>query len=206
MRREFWLEKWRQNQIGFHEDQPHPLLVEHFPDPPQPGATVLVPLCGKSVDMAWLVSRGWSVVGVEISEIAVRDYFTEQRVPVERVQHNPLLEYSGGAVRLVCADYFEIEPHMIGQVSAIYDRAALIAMDAEDRVRYVRHTALLAPTAPLFLVGLEYCEGQVNPPPFCVDSGAVSTLYGGLEVSLVAQRESMVKSVAAVEKGYWITP
>ena len=206
MRHQFWLDKWQNNQIGFHEEQPHPLLVEHFPGPPEAGARVLVPLCGKAVDMAWLVEKGWQVVGVEISEIAVRDFFSEQKIPVQRVQHDPLLEYSGESVRLICADYFEVEPHMVGQVSAVYDRAALIAMDDKDRPRYVAHTAQLAPLAPVFLVGLEYIEGQVNPPPFCVDSGAVSTLYVDRGVELVAQRESTVKGTAAVEKGYWITP
>lgn len=40
-----------------------------------PDATVFVPLCGKSLDIGYLASLGYRVVGVELSELAVEQLF-----------------------------------------------------------------------------------------------------------------------------------
>ena len=57
----FWLQKWENNQIGFHENKPNPLLVKYFHILSlEKGSRIFLPLCGKSLDMAWLLSRGYS--------------------------------------------------------------------------------------------------------------------------------------------------
>ena len=47
----------------------------------QPSASILVTWCGKSVDMPWLCSQGYNVVGIELSAIAVRQFFEENKIP-----------------------------------------------------------------------------------------------------------------------------
>lgn len=77
MNEAFWHERWARNEIGFHLGEVNPYLLRHWPSLALPnGARVLVPLCGKSLDMAWLVEQGFTVVGVELSEKAVRAFLT----------------------------------------------------------------------------------------------------------------------------------
>jgi thiopurine S-methyltransferase len=40
----------------------------------------LFPLCGKAVDMAWLASLGHTVVGIELAESALVQFFHEQKI------------------------------------------------------------------------------------------------------------------------------
>ena len=78
MQPDFWHQRWADNQIGFHQSAPTPLLLKHWPALGiTPGAQVFVPLAGKSLDMAWLASQGHRVLGVELSQLAVEQFFAE---------------------------------------------------------------------------------------------------------------------------------
>ena len=72
---EDWQERWREGRIGWHQSGGHPGLQRHWP---WTGRRVLVPLCGKAVDLRWLAERGNAVVGVELSPLAVESFFAEQ--------------------------------------------------------------------------------------------------------------------------------
>ena len=75
---DFWQDRWRTRQVGFHQPAPHPFLERWWPSLGLPSGTrVYVPLCGKSLDMVWLAVRGYHVVGSELSEIAVAEFFGE---------------------------------------------------------------------------------------------------------------------------------
>ena len=81
MQPEFWHDRWQRNQIGFHQEQVNPCLERLWPQLELPrGARVLVPLCGKSLDLSWLAASGFEVLGVELSQTAVEQFFSEQRV------------------------------------------------------------------------------------------------------------------------------
>ena len=78
MHAEFWQARWARSEIGFHLSEVNPYLQRYWPALGLPeGARVLVPLCGKSLDLAWLVGQGYQVVGVELAPRAVEDFFTE---------------------------------------------------------------------------------------------------------------------------------
>ena len=63
MEHDFWHDRWESNRIGFHESAPNPLLTEHFPALSVPNSgRVFVPLCGKTLDIGWLLSQGQRVV------------------------------------------------------------------------------------------------------------------------------------------------
>ncbi|MEA9481868.1 hypothetical protein VC290_16130, partial [Xanthomonas campestris] len=78
---DFWLQRWQDGQTGFHQDEVMPLLQKHWPALQLPAhARVLVPLCGKTLDLHWLAAQGHRVLGVEISPLAVTQFFDDADV------------------------------------------------------------------------------------------------------------------------------
>jgi thiopurine S-methyltransferase len=50
MQHDFWHDKWKSNNIGFHQDQPHSLLIKYFSCLNLvKGATVFVPFAEKAM-------------------------------------------------------------------------------------------------------------------------------------------------------------
>lgn len=177
---EFWHERWRENRIGFHLEAPNPQLLAHWPalEVPVP-ARVLVPLCGKSVDLAWLRERGHDVVGIELSPIAVEAFFDEHALPARREVTGELVIWHAPGISIYCGDVFAIDAERLGRVDALYDRAALIALPPELRPRYMAHLAALLPTgATGLLLTLDYAQAQMSGPPFAVPDDEVRQLSG----------------------------
>ena len=78
---EFWLERWREGRTHFHQTRITPLLQKYWPTLAVPkGGRVLVPLAGKSLDMVWLAAQGHAVLGVELSQLAVDQFFEENEL------------------------------------------------------------------------------------------------------------------------------
>lgn len=141
---------------------------------------VLVPLCGKSLDLWYLADRGWSVVGVELSPIASRALFAERGVTPDEERIGDLIRYRAGAVEVLCGDIFNVDQGVLGPVQAAYDRAALFALPPETREPYAAHISELLPAGtPLLLVSLTYDQAQMSGPPFSVPLSEVHDLYGG---------------------------
>ena len=177
---DFWQERWRTRQIGFHQSSPHPFLERWWPSiGPPAGARVYVPLCGKSLDMVWLAVRGHAVVGTELSEIAVQEFFGEQQVPVDVQPRGPFRRHATGVFEILQGDAFELTPELLGTVHAAYDRAALVALPPELRARYARQfAALMPPGSRTLLVGFEYDQKRRAGPPFSVERDEIEQLYG----------------------------
>ena len=178
MEAEFWHERWRENRIGFHLEDANPQLLKHWPalDLPVP-ARVLVPLCGKSIDLAWLRDRGHDVVGIELSPLAVEAFFVEHALTPRREVIGELVLWSAPGVQLYCGDFFAVDATLLGRVDALYDRAALIALPPEMRPRYMAHLASLLPTgATGLLLTLDYAQSQMAGPPFAVPDEEVLQL------------------------------
>lgn len=180
MRPDFWLEKWARNEIGFHQDSINAFLRDHWPllglrgDEP-----VLVPLCGKSLDMHWIHGLGHPVIGVELSERACRDFFAEADIRPEILDQGVFREFRHGGIRLLCGDIFALGPHQIREVAAVYDRAALIAWPPDMRPAYAEHLKRILPDrAQILLVTLEYPRGEMQGPPFSVGEDEVQELFG----------------------------
>lgn len=76
MHEDFWRARWSRNEIGFHLPEVNPWLLRHWPRASR--GRVLVPLCGKSLDMTWLAGQGLQILGVELMETAVQAFFAEQ--------------------------------------------------------------------------------------------------------------------------------
>lgn len=185
MKAEFWHERWQSDQLGFHQAEVNARLVEHWPalDPwlgPPAEAAVFVPLCGKSLDMVWLRERGHPVVGIELSAIAIRDFFAAVDVTPRIEEQGPLVCSSGAGYTLYCGDFFDLGPEQLADISGVYDRAALIALPPELRARYVEHSIrILPPDVSILLIGLEYDQARMSGPPHSVPPSEIERRYGG---------------------------
>jgi thiopurine S-methyltransferase len=205
MEHEFWQAKWRANEIGFHQAQVHPLLVAQWP---RLGiardARVLVPLCGKSHDLAWLRDSGPEVVGLELSEIAVAAYFAERSLTPTSSRTGPYTVYATDRLTLFCGDVFAATPAWCGRFDAIYDRAALIALAPTQRTAYLATLrGLCGPGARGLLITVEYPEGLIAAPPFSIATDEVMALYTPwADVRELERRAADVKGHAAVEVAY----
>jgi thiopurine S-methyltransferase len=176
---DFWHDRWRTARIGFHQPTVDGNLIQHWHNLSLPtGARVLVPLCGKSLDLLWLRERGHRVVGVEISDVALQAFFAENGVPARRLTLPHFDLY--GAERLECfrGDLFQLTSERLGPVAAVYDRGSLISWSPEQRDRYVEHlTAFTGVGTPTLLVTLEYPQAETKGPPFAVDKEEVHRLF-----------------------------
>ena len=177
MEAEFWHQRWAQGQIGFHEGQVNRYLRAWFPELGLAhGAHVLVPLCGKSLDLLWLWQQGFRVTGLEVSRQACSDFFTENAIPYRTYSETGFEHFVTDGLSLFCGDFFEWR-NSAGPIDAVYDRAALIALPPEMRTGYAAHLQSLMPAGSAgLLVTLEYPQDQKAGPPFSVSSDEVEVL------------------------------
>jgi thiopurine S-methyltransferase len=178
MQPDFWYQRWALDQIGFNQPQANPYLQRFWPElGVKKGERVFVPLCGKSVDLTWLVEQGLWVVGVELSEKAVADYFSERNVQPQVEQRGAFTVFSHQKCEIWCGDFFKLKARDIGNCSVLYDRAALIALPPEMRWRYVQHLNKILPAdCRGLLITLDYDQSQVAGPPFSVAEDEVIQL------------------------------
>lgn len=180
MEHDFWHERWEGNRIRFHQGVTNPMLERHHGILGAAGAgQVLVPLCGKAVDMAWLAGRGWQVLGVELSPVAVRDFFAERGSEPAESRDGAFEAREADGVRLLRGDFFVLGAAQTAGVVAAYDRAALVALPASMRARYAAHLLdRLAPAAPVLVITFEYPQLEAHGPPFSVGEEEVRALFG----------------------------
>ncbi|MEN5037806.1 thiopurine S-methyltransferase [Pseudomonas sp. TWI929] len=166
----FWQQRWADNQIGFHQAQVNPYLQKYWPKlGVAPGSRVLVPLCGKSLDLAWLAGQGYGVLGVELSRLAVEDFFREHGLEAEVRQQGAFEVWRSGDVELWCGDFFALRAEDIGGCVGLYDRAAVIALPLQMRARYMQAlSALLPASCRGLVVTLDYDQSLLAGPPFSV--------------------------------------
>ncbi|MFL6593374.1 MAG: thiopurine S-methyltransferase, partial [Luteimonas sp.] len=165
---DFWKERWRQGRTGFHQPRVTPLLEQYWDAAGiAPGARVFVPLAGKTLDMAWLASRGHEVLGVELSPIAVSQFFAEQSLEPNVVRADDGVHHQAAGIELVCGDIFALDARSLERCAGLYDRAALIALPAAMRERYVWDVhARLPGGCRGLLVTLDYPASEKQGPPF----------------------------------------
>ena len=180
MQPEFWHQRWSENQIGFHQSAPTPLLLKHWPALGiAPGAQVFVPLAGKSLDMAWLASQGHRVLGVELSQLAVEQFFEEHGLQPDIHETKYGRHYVANGIELICGDAFALDVDALRDCAAVFDRAALIALPPALRLRYAHELyARLPGGCRGLLVTLEYPQHEREGPPFSVPEDEVHALFG----------------------------
>jgi thiopurine S-methyltransferase len=201
MEPDFWLDRWRESRIGFHQNAPTPMLLRHWDAVgAAPGGRVFVPLCGKSLDMVWFVTQGHRVLGCELSPLAVSQFFEEQRLKPSVHEAADGIHYLAGPIEIVQGDVFDLDAEAISSCKSVYDRAALIALPTEMRERYVRDIyEKLPPGCRGLLITLEYPKHEKAGPPFSVtDSDRRKLLDTKWEV-VALERSDILKQQPAFQ-------
>ncbi len=178
MEASFWHQKWERGEIAFHQSEVNPFLAAHFGQLKLPqGSRFFLPLCGKTRDFAWLLTLGYRVVGAELSELAIKDLFQDLAVVPEISSVGPLAHYRAKHIDIFVGDIFAVSAETLGPVSAVYDRAALVALPVGMRGQYVSHLIAITDAAPQLLITYEYDQGLMDGPPFSITEGEVKQHY-----------------------------
>ena len=199
----FWQQRWADNQIGFHQAQVNPYLQRYWPTLQQvPGSRVLVPLCGKSLDLAWLAGQGHRVLGVELSRRAVEGFFREHGLEAEVRQRGDFEVWRSGDVELWCGDFFALQAEDVGDCAGLYDRAALIALPPPMRARYAQALSALLPAGCLgVVVTLDYDQSLLAGPPFSVADQELRQGFAGWQVDELEQAQVLGESPKFLQAG-----
>ena len=215
MNLEFWHEKWNKNEIGFHLKKTHPLLKKHLTqDRLNAIKTVFVPLCGKTLDIQYLLDLGLNVVANELSEVAVQELFKGLDMEPEISEWSGGACYCAGKLSVLVGDFFELTPKQLGSVDLVYDRAALIALPPEMRVDYAKQLQSITNNAPQFLITLAYDQNIMSGPPFSVNKEEVNQHYGEVYDSEVLSSKDIIEYeskfasrglTSLLESVYWIS-
>jgi len=174
----FWHRRWQRDELGFHEGEANGLLVEHFDALSlTKGARAFLPLCGKTRDIAWLLSQGYRIAGAELSALAVEQLFEDLGVEPEITDLGTITRYIAPYIDIFVGDMFDLDGPMLGPVDAVYDRAALVALPEDMRGAYAAHLTTISDRAPQFLICFEYDQACMAGPPFSVPGDEVHRHY-----------------------------
>lgn len=188
MQHSFWHNKWEINQVGFHLDYVHPLLERNLKlfkvnsvlkNTKCTSAKIFIPLCGKTLDIGFLLAQGYDVVGVELSDIAVKSVFNQLNLIPEISPWVGGEKYQAQGLTIYVGDYFKLTQQDLGTIAWVYDRAALIALPDTMRLEYAQHMAKITQFASQLLITLDYDQNIAAGPPFAVSNQEVEALYGG---------------------------
>ena len=203
----FWHQRWEKNEIAFHESKANPQLVKHFTELSlAKGSRVFVPLCGKTLDISWLLSNGYRVAGAELSQIAIEQLFMELGLQPEISTVGEVEQWSANNLDLFVGDIFALSRKLLGPVDAIYDRAALVAFPEDLRNRYTAHLTGITHKAPQLLVCYDYDQSVMQGPPFSIRNEEVHRHYADhYEVTLMASTEvpGGLKGKCAAKENVW---
>ena len=179
----YWQKRWKENNIAFHEEAENKFLTRHLDKLELiKGSRIFIPLCGKTRDIAWLLSKGYRVVGIELSEIAVQALFFEFGVTanvktITTTNKQTLIQYSAPNIDIFVGDVFNLSKESIGHVDAIYDRAALVALSKSTRIKYSHHLIKITSAAPQLLITYTYDQQLMEGPPFSINEDEVQRHY-----------------------------
>jgi len=197
---EYWRKRWREGRIGFHQDEVDRHLVRFGPSvlglsnsslTEQCGVStprILVPLCGKSLDLLWLRDHGAQVTGVEIAPEACAAFLAENRLPESP---NDVVggfrRFTSPGLELLEGDLFDL-PAM--RFDRVWDRAALIAIPPDQRQRYAKHlTDRLCCGGSILLVTIEYDRSEMQGPPHSVTEEEIQHLYPNADIERLNEEE-----------------
>ena len=204
----FWHQRWEKNEIAFHQSKANPLLVEYFHRLSlTKGSRIFVPLCGKTLDISWLLSNGYRVAGAELSKIAVEQLFMDLGVQPTISAVGEVDQWSTKDIDIFVGDIFALSRKILGPVDAVYDRAALVAFPEEMRNRYTAHLTEITDKAPQLLICYDYDQRLMEGPPFSVSNEEVKRYYTvNYDVTLIASTDVSggLKGKCAAKENVWL--
>jgi len=201
---EFWQQRWHQNQTGFHLDKVNPYLVDFWSSLNlKKNTQVLVPLCGKSLDMVWLANNSHQVLGIECSDKAIDEFFQLQDLVPDVKTIENFKKHGSADYSILRGDFFKLDNEVLADVSAVYDRASLVALPEDMRQQYVelliRH---LPESVSVLLVTIEYDQSKMSGPPFSVSDDEVQKLYSSeFAINKLHEQDVIVDQPRFKERG-----
>ena len=188
-----WLERWENRELGFNQEIVNPFMTKYFSALNlEKGSRILVPLCGKTIDISWLLSQGYEVVGIELSEQAIIELFEELGVEPNVSHLGEHIVYSAENITIYVGDIFKVSAEILGKIDAIYDRAALVALTTELRIKYSNHLREIAFSAPQLLLCFEYDQSLMDRSPYSVDEDEVKRHYAEYYTLELLSKEEII--------------
>ena len=189
----------------------NPLLVKHFSILNlKQNARIFLPLCGKTLDIAWLLSQGYRVAGAELSAIAIEDLFNSLNLTPTISTFAEITHYSATNIDIFVGDIFKVTSTMLGNVDAAYDRAALVALPEDMRKTYTAHLMALTNKAPQLLICFEYDQTLHAGPPFSIGANEVKQHYQrAYDLTLLASEampDGLKGKYPCTEQVWWLKP
>jgi thiopurine S-methyltransferase len=175
--REFWLKRWAEGEIGFHESAVNRQLQRYIFSLCCAGGHVFVPLCGKSLDIGWLLKQGFKVSGVELSESAISELFEGLGIRPQVSKFKNFTAYSADSITIYNGDFFALSSQHLGNVDCVYDRAALVALPRSMREKYTKHLQLISGKATQLVIIVCYGQQKLTGPPFSISKNDLETYY-----------------------------
>lgn len=179
MEANFWNQMWDSGVLGFHQQEMNSFLTEHWGKLNLNASDrVLVPLCGKSLDMIWLAKQGLKVLGVELNQSALDAFLAENKLDATAIKHQCFKGYQIELIQLLCGDFFKLTAEDCQGVKAVYDRAAIVALPLAMRKQYALHLQAILPKGTQYLmVVMDYDQDLMSGPPFSVTDAEVRELF-----------------------------
>ena len=177
-----WESRWQEDRIGFHLNEVNPYLIR-FADQLlyQNPDRVFVPLCGKTLDLCWLTKKTKKVVGVEMVNKAVMNFFSENNISYLIQRKETLQKFNSKAIDIYLGDFFDLNPLETSSFEAIYDRASIVAIEKFERKKYVDHLiSFLDQAGRILLITMEYNQNQMEGPPYSVTRDEIESLFSPL--------------------------
>ena len=126
---------------------------------------------------ASLKEQGHSVTGVELSPIAVQQFWDASNQTPSVESSGPFERTTADGITLLCGDFFGLTQSEFAGPCAFYDRASIIALRPDLRIRYCAHLARVLPKGSCgLMVTLAYDQSMLDGPPFSVDAEKLESL------------------------------
>ena len=152
----------------------HDFLTRHLTPDQLSGRNVVVPNCGRSVDMIYLAQHAARVTGTGCTPMQIEQFQEENCL---------YMEFDGAAWRF---DSLSLSPvplcnlpdAQLGTVDIVYDRSAMISTAPDMRGDYLsRIDRLTRPGGRIYLMTVEFST-QRSEGPYSISAAEVETLFG----------------------------
>lgn len=188
----FWIENcWSQGRTPWHLTKPHDFLIKHLHrllnGRKVSDCNILVPLCGKSVDLIWLKDQGFKqIIGVEGVRTAIQDFSSESGISLKETvlqgMDIPSFESEDGRLKIILTDFFKLDhPSVNASVDCVWDRGSLVAILPEHRPQYTAsiQRLLRKESSWRYLAAItEYDKSHMEGPPHSITHEELKGIFG----------------------------
>ncbi len=177
-----WVDQWEKGLTPWHRKEPDSQLQSHINllTGGKHGLSIFIPFCGKSLDIIWLLKQGHSVVGVELSSLAVQQLFEENELPYSKIEEESFTVYKGldQRLKIFVGSLFDLTAELTDHHDAVWDCKALGAVNISQRKHYIKILlSILKPSGSILVSHLEYDSLEHYGPPFSLSTTVLQALF-----------------------------